>query len=35
MLKEKEKKTWEEKRDFVVFIAGVINATAEVKSKTE
>lgn len=35
MLKEKEKKGWEEKRDLVTFIAGVINATAEVKSKTE
>lgn len=35
MLKEKEKKAWEEKRDLVTFIAGVINATAEVKSKTK
>lgn len=33
--REKEKKEWEEKRDLVIFIAGVINATAEVKSKTE
>ena len=33
--KEKEKKEWGEKRDFVIFIAGVINATAEVTSKTQ
>ena len=32
---KKEKKEWGEKRDLVIFIAGVINATAEVKSKTE
>lgn len=31
----REKREWEEKRDLVIFIAGVINATAEVKSKTE
>lgn len=33
--REKEKKERGEKRDLVIFIAGVINATAEVKSKTE
>lgn len=33
MLKEKEKKAWEKKRDLVTFIAGVINATAEVKNR--
>lgn len=30
-----EKREWVEKRDLVIFIAGVINATAEVKSKTD
>ncbi|XP_045913420.1 uncharacterized protein LOC123975742 [Micropterus dolomieu] len=31
----KEGKKWEEKKKIVTFIAGVINATAEVRSKTE
>lgn len=34
-IKEKEKSIWKEKKNLVIFIAGVINATAEVKSKTE
>lgn len=29
---EKEEKAWGKKRDLVIFVAGVINATAEVKS---
>lgn len=34
-LNDKEKKAWEEKRDLVTFIAGVIHATAEIQSKME
>lgn len=34
-VKEREEKEWVEKRDLVIFIAGVINATAKVKSKTD
>lgn len=34
-VKEKEKEGVGGNRDLVIFIAGVINATAEVKSKTE
>ena len=30
-----KKKTWIEKKKLVTFMAGVINATAEIKSKTE
>lgn len=33
--REKESRAQEEKKELVIFIAGVINATAEVKSKTE
>lgn len=34
-VQEKEQREWNEKRKIVVFIAGVINATCEIKSKTE
>lgn len=35
MLHEVERKLWKEKKKMVTFIAGVINATAEIKSKME